>query len=67
MRIRKKNISKDGSGHVDILAETADDMWHVLNLVQAGDEVRAGTYRKVGTRNCLLMSLWYAEQLSTCS
>ena len=47
MRIRKKNIAKDGSGSVDILAETADDMWHVLNLVQAGDEVRAPTYRKV--------------------
>lgn len=47
MRIKKDIAEKDGTGSVRISAEVAEDMWHVYNIVQPGDEVTAGTTRKV--------------------
>jgi protein pelota len=47
MRIKKNIAAKDGAGNIRITAEVAEDMWHVYNIVQPGDEIKAGTTRKV--------------------
>ena len=35
----------------DINPSAAEDMWHVFNLVRAGDKVQAVTFRKVAVHN----------------
>jgi protein pelota len=48
MKVLKRNISqKDGSGVVNLLPTTPEDLWHVYNLLQKGDLVRCTTIRKV--------------------
>jgi protein pelota len=48
MRILKNFINKsDASGGVTLVAEDGEDLWHVYNLIHAGDRVRAGAIRKV--------------------
>ncbi len=34
------------TGELKLRVENADDLWHLSNLVQPGDEVRASTYRR---------------------
>lgn len=41
----------DMQGWVDLIPEDEEDMWHVYNLVSAGDTVRAKTDRKVHTQS----------------
>mmetsp|Transcript_19667 Transcript_19667/g.54879 ORF Transcript_19667/g.54879 Transcript_19667/m.54879 type:complete len:382 (-) Transcript_19667:320-1465(-) len=48
MKLLSKNFSKDGEGHVRLVAEESEDMWHAYNLVRPGDRVTATTFRKVG-------------------
>lgn len=38
---------KTGSGYVKLEASDAEDMWHVYNLINEGDKLRAPTIRKV--------------------
>lgn len=51
MKLLAKYIEKDGSGHVTLLAEEPEDMWHAYNLVAEGDSLRASTIRKVTTES----------------
>lgn len=50
MKLLKREFDDDsggGAGQVTLLAESAEDLWHAYNLLQAGDYVRAPTFRKV--------------------
>ncbi|CAB3401866.1 unnamed protein product [Caenorhabditis bovis] len=47
MKQLKRQIERDGSGFVVLIAEEAEDMWHVFNLIRVGDVVQASTIRKV--------------------
>jgi stalled ribosome rescue protein Dom34 len=48
MKLLKKQISeKDGAGSVLLRAEEPEDMWHIYNLILAGDSVKTTTVRKV--------------------
>uniref|UniRef100_A0A2I9LPF4 Protein pelota homolog n=1 Tax=Centruroides hentzi TaxID=88313 RepID=A0A2I9LPF4_9SCOR len=51
MKLLGKIIEKDGSGHVTLVAEEPEDMWHAYNLVAEGDSLRASTIRKVTTES----------------
>lgn len=51
MKLLKKQISeKDGAGSVLLRAEEPEDMWHIYNLIHAGDSVKTTTVRKVRAR-----------------
>mmetsp|Transcript_34711 Transcript_34711/g.83997 ORF Transcript_34711/g.83997 Transcript_34711/m.83997 type:complete len:414 (-) Transcript_34711:227-1468(-) len=49
MRLVSKRIEKDGKGTLALVAQEDEDMWHVYNLLQEGDRVRAITFRNVKT------------------
>lgn len=44
-----KHLNADGSGTCKITPEDAEDMWHVYNLIEEEDVVKASTDRKVAT------------------
>lgn len=45
MQLKQQVIQKDGQGSVKLYPENEEDMWHVYNLIHAGDRVRATTVR----------------------
>lgn len=47
MKLINKHVEKDTSGYVTLRPEDDEDMWHVYNLIQPGDEVRAQAVRRV--------------------
>ncbi|KAJ2724998.1 Translation factor pelota [Coemansia sp. Benny D115] len=47
MKLVKKDIEKDQSGYVRLIPEEPEDMWHLYNLIQKGDELQASTIRGV--------------------
>ncbi|KAJ2399137.1 Translation factor pelota [Coemansia sp. RSA 2559] len=47
MKLLHKNIEKDKSGSVRLMPEHPEDMWHVYNLIQKGDQLEASTIRGV--------------------
>jgi protein pelota len=48
MRITKRDISsKNSSGYVILQADDPEDMWHLYNLMDENDILRAGTIRNV--------------------
>ncbi|KAJ8904878.1 hypothetical protein NDN08_001392 [Rhodosorus marinus] len=47
MRIVHKSIAKDGEGRVKLIATEAEDLWHLYNLIDVGNFVKATTIRKV--------------------
>ncbi|KAH9951656.1 pelota [Amylocystis lapponica] len=47
MKLVGKHIERDGSGHVSLRPEDDEDMWHLYNLIQEGDHVRAPAIRRV--------------------
>ncbi len=47
MKLIKKHIEKDTSGYVTLVPEDSEDMWHMYNLLQKGDELKASTVRRV--------------------
>ncbi|KAF7301780.1 Deoxyribodipyrimidine photo-lyase [Mycena indigotica] len=47
MKLVNKHIDKHGSGHVTLRPEDDEDMWHLYNLIQEGDSVRAPAVRRV--------------------
>lgn len=51
MKLLHRDIDKDTSGHVTLLPDEADDLWHAYNLIAEGDVVRASTFRKVQTES----------------
>lgn len=42
-----RQFEKKGKGHIGLVPEEAEDMWHAYNLVQAHDIIRSTTIRKV--------------------
>jgi len=51
MKLLGRNIDKDGKGHVSLIPEDAEDIWHTYNLIHPGDTIRASTFRKVQTES----------------
>ncbi|KAI0036798.1 pelota [Vararia minispora EC-137] len=47
MRLLSKYTDKNLSGHVTVRPEDDEDMWHLYNLIQEGDNVRAPAIRRV--------------------
>ncbi|KAF9057673.1 eRF1 domain 1-domain-containing protein [Panaeolus papilionaceus] len=47
MKLVNKFIDKHGAGHVTLRPEDDEDMWHLYNLIQEGDSVRAPAVRRV--------------------
>jgi protein pelota len=48
MKLLKRSISvKDGDGYLLVRPDTPEDLWHLYNLCQVGDELRCSTFRKV--------------------
>ncbi|KAE9397143.1 hypothetical protein BT96DRAFT_884222 [Gymnopus androsaceus JB14] len=47
MKQISKFIDKHGAGHVTLRPEDDEDMWHLYNLIQKGDSVRAPAIRRV--------------------
>lgn len=47
MQLVGRRIEKDGSGYVTLVPQDDEDMWHIYNLIQEGDEVRAAAVRRV--------------------
>ena len=47
MKVLGKHIERDGSGRVSIIPEEDEDMYHLLNLIEEGDHVRAPAVRRV--------------------
>jgi stalled ribosome rescue protein Dom34 len=47
MRVLKRAVEPDGTGFVRLIADDEEDLWHMYNLVNVGDRVKATTLRKV--------------------
>ncbi|KJA30143.1 hypothetical protein HYPSUDRAFT_100514, partial [Hypholoma sublateritium FD-334 SS-4] len=47
MKLVNKFVDKHGAGHVTIRPEDDEDMWHLYNLIQEGDLVRAPAVRRI--------------------
>ncbi|CAG9464990.1 unnamed protein product [Pedinophyceae sp. YPF-701] len=48
MKLIKKDIDAgSGAGFAKVVPEESEDMWHLYNLIRAGDRVTAPTFRKV--------------------
>ncbi|OJA13820.1 hypothetical protein AZE42_00509 [Rhizopogon vesiculosus] len=47
MKLVGKFVDKSGTGHVTLRPEDDEDMWHLYNLIQQGDLVRAPAIRRV--------------------
>ncbi|KAJ3837893.1 eRF1 domain 1-domain-containing protein [Lentinula raphanica] len=47
MKLIGKHVDKHGAGHVTLRPEDDEDMWHLYNLIQKGDSVRAPAIRRV--------------------
>ncbi|KAJ1850376.1 Translation factor pelota, partial [Coemansia sp. RSA 2703] len=47
MKLLNQAIEKDQSGYVRIVPEEPEDMWHIYNLIQKGDQLQASTIRGV--------------------
>eukprot|EP01023_Acetabularia_acetabulum_P063481 TRINITY_DN7977_c0_g1_i1.p1 TRINITY_DN7977_c0_g1~~TRINITY_DN7977_c0_g1_i1.p1 ORF type:complete len:382 (-),score=71.96 TRINITY_DN7977_c0_g1_i1:157-1302(-) len=47
MKLVKRNFNKDGEGSIQLIAEENEDMWHAYNLIRAGDNITANTFRKI--------------------
>eukprot|EP00892_Ulva_mutabilis_P009042 jgi/Ulvmu1/650/UM010_0021.1 len=49
MKIKHRAFTKDGTGSIKLVPESEEDLWHVYNLIRAGDRLFASTTRKVQT------------------
>ncbi|GJJ07476.1 hypothetical protein Clacol_001678 [Clathrus columnatus] len=49
MKLVSKHIEKGETGYVTLRPEDDEDMWHLYNLIQEGDQVRAPAIRRVVT------------------
>ncbi|KAN0063300.1 Translation factor pelota [Thecaphora frezii] len=47
MKLTSRHIEKDGSGKVTLTPEEDEDMYHLYNLIEEGDKVRAAAVRRV--------------------
>ncbi|KXJ21899.1 protein pelota homolog [Exaiptasia diaphana] len=51
MKLVSKSFEKDSSGHVTLIPDEAEDMWHAYNLIAVGDRLRSTTIRRVQTES----------------
>jgi len=51
MKLLGKRVEKDGSGYAVLRPEDDEDMWHLYNIIQEGDEIRATAIRRVQTES----------------
>ncbi|ESN93705.1 hypothetical protein HELRODRAFT_157806 [Helobdella robusta] len=51
MKLVFRDIDKHGVGHVVLVPEESEDMWHAYNLVAVGDTLKSTTIRKVNTES----------------
>jgi len=47
MRVFHRDIDKTRKGHMVMMADAGEDMWHVYNIIGPGDSLKATTFRKV--------------------
>ncbi|XP_054168307.1 protein pelota-like [Oppia nitens] len=47
MKLLSKYMTKECSGRVVLIPDDNEDMWHIYNLIQEGDNLKATTFRKV--------------------
>ncbi|CAH8536650.1 unnamed protein product [Schistosoma rodhaini] len=47
MKVIGRELNKNSSGYITLIAENEEDMWLTYNLVQIGDKLRCSTVRKV--------------------
>lgn len=47
MKLLFRSFEKNGKGHVGLIPEEAEDMWHAYNLVAPKDLIRSTTIRRV--------------------
>ncbi|KAL7643517.1 UNVERIFIED_CONTAM: hypothetical protein RMT77_005499 [Armadillidium vulgare] len=47
MKLVSKYIDKENQGHLVLVPDEGEDMWHTYNLISEGDRLRALTIRKV--------------------
>ena len=45
MKVTSRHIDKDRSGQVTIVPEEMEDMWHIYNLLQIDDRIKATAVR----------------------
>lgn len=51
MKLLWKNFEKNGKGHIGLIPEEPEDMWHAYNLVAEQDRIKSTTIRKVQTES----------------
>jgi stalled ribosome rescue protein Dom34 len=47
MKLLRQSFRKNDEGSVKLIPQDGEDMWHVFNLLNAGDNITATTFRKV--------------------
>lgn len=47
MKLIRKQLERDLSGTLTLLPQDPEDIWHVYNIIQVGDEIEALTTRKL--------------------
>lgn len=53
MKVKQKSFTKNGTGSIKLTPESEEDLWHIYNLIRAGDRIYASTTRKVQVRYCV--------------
>ncbi|XP_057294762.1 protein pelota homolog [Hydractinia symbiolongicarpus] len=51
MKLLYRSFEKNGKGHIGLIPEEAEDMWHAYNLVAPNDLIRSTTIRRVQTES----------------
>ncbi|RKP03946.1 hypothetical protein CXG81DRAFT_8807 [Caulochytrium protostelioides] len=49
MKILARHIEKDRSGRLVLIPEENEDLWHLYNIITAGDRIKGSTVRRVVT------------------
>ncbi|CAG9323031.1 unnamed protein product [Blepharisma stoltei] len=47
MKILNQNLVKGGQGSITVKMDVPDDMWHIYNIINNGDAIKATTLRKI--------------------
>ena len=55
MKLLKKEIDREGVGFAHVRPDEVEDFWHLYNLINVGDRVKASTVRYVSCV-CLLIA-----------
>ncbi|KAJ1918581.1 Translation factor pelota [Mycoemilia scoparia] len=51
MKLLKEDIDRNRSGSVRLEPEEPEDMWHLYNIIQKGDQIFSKAMRQVGIKN----------------